>query len=351
MASKVDITPEDILGGLDAVISVFVPNPTFTSQAKVKLSGKIEGDAIYSALVKEFNKFINGMSDEQKKILGEKIVDNAKIRTAAEVAKITKKKSIRKRDNILDLPSNLKDCSCAGVDPENAELFICEGLSAAGSVTAARDAKHQGVLPIRGKTLNVLKLDMGNKEHRKRLDNNQEINDIIKALGAGVGEHFDIEKTRYGRVVIAVDSDTDGKNIAVLLLGVFWKLFRPMVEDGHIYQAVSPFYEFSYNHKGHEHNEYAINERERIEIEKRLKAKNIKYEMSRAKGLGELNADVFSEVVMNPNNRTLIQVTVDDAKEAAEMLDLAIGMRPADDRKEWMFEHAEEVIPDLGLYT
>lgn len=347
-AKKVEILPEDVIAGLNAVISVYVPSPTFSSQAKVKLSGKVEGDAIYSALVKEFNRMINGMTDEQKKEFSNKIVNNAKIRSAAEVAKLNKKKSISVKSPI-DLPSNLSDCALAGVDNENTELYICEGHSAASTIIAARFSTYQGVLPVKGKVLNVMRIDMNNKKQRDRFEHNAEIEDMIKALGAGVGTSFDLDKRRYGRVIFACDADFDGLAISTLLLGVFYKLFRPMIEDGRVYQCVSPFYDFKYKVKGKEVVEYAMDEKERGEIEKRLNSKKIKYHLSRAKGLGELNADVFNEIVMNPKNRTLVQISMEDAKAANDMLELAIGMESADSRKEWMTNHLD-VIEDIGLY-
>ena len=778
--AKIDIQKEDVLAGLSAVISINVNEPNFDSQAKVKLSGKEVEDAVYSALVKELNKFVNNLSEEEKKIISTKIVNNAKIRQAADVAKIAKKKSVRNASP-ANLPSNLKDCSWAGGENSDlCELYICEGLSAAGSVVAARNANFQAVLPIRGKILNVMKLDLTKKNQRERFNNNAEINDIIKALNTGVGEHCDIDKARYGKVVFTCfsgdtevfmldgtvktfeelvemekenpdqdywvysttldgqlvpgrarhprvtsytnviahvildngeeikctpdhlflnrdgeyveakdltpgtslmpmyfktcdkvnhnlgrqmyydnledkwefthktvsdyfspykgkgwsrhhidgnflnnnpdnlvqletgkhhrlhaselmtkynksdahravaskigklygkenmtkynksdehrakaaeigkiygpitlteynksekhkdtvknmnkdenikflqmkgriesvisfmivngydisesgynklkekysileprdfndalshfnsleemielskkhapcnpqligsrkvpfdktikskssrlinqlkldgkeineenynsikkrpdprwqsiidvfgnienaieysetsnhmvkevwfedcpltpmydftvekyhnfvdkagedsgvvvhqcDSDVDGKNINVLLLGVFYRLFRPLIEAGMVYQCTSPFFEVKYRQNGSEKTEYAMDEKERMEIESRLKSNNIKYTLARAKGLGELNADVFHDVTMNPKNRTLIRITMKDAKAADDMLELAIGNMPADARKDWMNNHTD-VIDDLGLYS
>lgn len=348
--AKIDIQKEDVLAGLSAVISINVNEPNFDSQAKVKLSGKEVEDAVYSALVKELNKFVNNLSEEEKKIISTKIVNNAKIRQAADVAKIAKKKSVRNASP-ANLPSNLKDCSWAGGENSDlCELYICEGLSAAGSVVAARNANFQAVLPIRGKILNVMKLDLTKKNQRERFNNNAEINDIIKALNTGVGEHCDIDKSRYGKIMFISDSDVDGLAINVLLLGVFYRLFRPLIEAGMVYQCTSPFFEVKYRQNGSEKTEYAMDEKERMEIESRLKSNNIKYTLARAKGLGELNADVFHDVTMNPKNRTLIRITMKDAKAADDMLELAIGNMPADARKDWMNNHTD-VIDDLGLYS
>lgn len=346
MAEKLTILPEDVLNSMNAIISVNVPEPQFSSQSKERLSGKAVEDAIYSALVKEFNKFINELTDEQKKIITKKIIDNAKVRTASEVARISKRKSISSKSP-TNLPSKLKDCKNAGDDL--AELFITEGDSAAGTIVQARDANYQGVLPVRGKILNVMKLDLSNRKQRERFESNSEINDIIKALGTGIGDHFDEDKLRYGKVIFAADADIDGLAINTLLLGVFYKLFRPMIEQGRVYQCVTPLFEISYKKSGKTHFEYAMNEGERQEIEGRLRDSGITYKMSRNKGLGEIGAETFYRLVLDPSNRHLKRITIEDAEIADGMLNLAIGEGSADDRKEWMVDH-KEVVDMLGLY-
>lgn len=345
--TKVNIIPDDVLNGFSAAISINVPSPKFDSQAKVRLSGREVEDAIYNALVKEFRSFVDSLSEDQKNDIATKIINNAKIRQAAEVAKVAKKKSITVKSP-ANLPSNLKDCSMAGKS-NLAELHIVEGLSAMGSVSAGRDSSYQAVLPIRGKILNVMKLDLTNKKQRERFQKNAEIEDIIKAIGCGIGDQCDADKSRYGKIIINTDRDVDGYAISVLLLGLFYKLFKPLVEAGMIYEAVTPFFEIKYLKNGKEISEYAITEKERIEIENKLKKSNTKYQVMRAKGLGELNADVFYDTAMNPENRTLTQVTMKDAERANDMLELAIGMVDSDDRKKWMINNSE-VIEELGLY-
>lgn len=244
------------------------------------------------------------------------------------------------------------DVYCLEVDHDFHSFCLGNGcvVHNCGTIISARNANYQGVLPIRGKILNVMKLDLSNKKQRERFVNNAEIDDIVKALGAGVGDSFDIDKARYGKVVFACDQDSDGLAINCLLLGLFYKLFRPLIEEGRVYQCVSPFYEFHYKERGKERFEYAIDEKERMEIEKRLKDKNVKYDMGRAKGLGELNADVFHDIVLDPTNRKLIRITIDDAKAAEEMMHLSIGMGSADSRKGWMLDHTD-VVDSLGLYS
>lgn len=345
---RAKVEEDDVLANITAVININLMEPHFSSQAKVRLSGKDEEDAIKAALVREFNKFIRDeLTEEQMAAVSKRIVNNSKIRAAAEVAKATKKKSLIKRSP-SNLPSKLKECKKVGDDL--AELYICEGLSAAGSILAARDAEYQAVLPLRGKVLNVMKLDLTNKNQRKRFENNAEINDMIKALGAGILEHFDLEKIRYGRCILASDSDVDGGHINTLLVGIFYKLFKPMIEDGRLFQCLSPLFEITYKVKGQETTEYAVDEVERLEILKRLKSKGIKkYEISRCKGLGEINADLFENYVLNPKNRRVIQITIEDAEHAADMLSMTIGDGDAQGRRDWMLDNTQ-VIDNLGLY-
>lgn len=344
--AKVNILPEDILNGFSAAISINVPSPKFDSQAKVRLSGREVEDAVYNALLKEFKSFIDTLSEEQKKEISTKIINNAKVRQAAEVAKVAKKKSIAVKSPV-DLPSNLVDCLNVGDD--NAELYIVEGLSAMGTVVQARNAYYQAVLPIRGKILNVMKIDFTNKKQLDRFNKNAEIADIIKALGCGMGKSYDSSKLRYGRVVIAADSDTDGFDIATLLCGVFYRLFPKMFEEGRVYQAMSPLFEIKYRKNGSEVVEYAANDGELVPIEKRLKSENIKYNLYRCKGLGELSSKVFHDTVLLPQNRRLVKINMSDAKRASDMLETAIGNVPTEDRKKWM-ESRSEAIAELGLY-
>lgn len=348
MATKTTpIIADDVLTGISAVISVFVHGPQFSSQAKVKLGGREVYDCVYSALVREFNKFIRELSDEQRQAIATKIKNNAKIRSAAEIAKVAKKKSIVSK-NPTNLPSHLKDCAEIGSD--RSELYICEGQSAAGTVVAARSAKYQGCLGIRGKILNVMKLDFRNKKQLERFRQNAEIEDIIKALGVGIGDQCDIDKCRYGKVIFAADADIDGRAICMLLLGVFYKLFRPLIAAGRVYQCVSPLYEIHYKEDGKFKSQYAIDNPQRDVILKELKKKKItKYKIDYCKGLGECNADVFHDCVLNPKNRRLIRITMKDAERANEILNLAIGEGSADERKKWMLEH-NQVIDDLNLY-
>lgn len=348
MAKEQEIIIDDVLEGLNACISVNIREPQFTSQSKEKISGPDEKKAIYDALVKEFRKFLREMPENDKKIVLNKIKNNAKARVAAEVAKLTKKKSLTKNTSPANLPSKLKDCKMAGKS-DLTELYIAEGDSAAGTILAARDANYQGCLPIRGKCLNLMKMDFTKKSDVERMNKNTEINDMIKALGAGVREHFDIDKSRYGKVFFAADMDVDGFDICVLLLGIFYVLFKPMIEEGRVYRAVSPLFEIKYRKNGKEVEEYAMNEKERGEIERRLKKNNTQYKIQRAKGLGELDNTVFAETVLDPETRIVQKISIEDAEKAFEMLNLAIGTESADSRKEWMINNFGKAASELDL--
>lgn len=346
-----DTIEEDVTTGLLAVISVNLPEPQFSSQAKVKLTGKNAGDAIEKLVTREIRKWNNSLSPEEQKAIEKHVKDNAKIRKAAEVAKVAKKKSLNKTNN-FNLPSNLKDCSKIG--DKNSELYICEGLSAAGTILAARDSKYQGVLPVRGKCLNVWGMDLSKKNQLKRFQENAEIADMVKALGAGMMDSFDIDKVRYERVCFSTDSDSDGFCISTLLTGIFYKLFRPLLEEGRVYLVCSPLFIIETKKKTY----YALNDIEKNKIVKELNKKGEKYELNRAKGIGELQKETFSDVVLNPENRKLRQLTVEDGEEATKWLDLCLAEGEyeyngekgfsSNARKLWMTEYSS-IIEELDL--
>lgn len=339
MAKKDDLKPEDILQSITAAISVRVLNPQYSSQAKEYLSGKDVYDAIYSACVRELRKLVKDLSEKDKQAIIAKIKENQQVRQAADIAKITKRKSVKKKSQI-NLPSKLKDCRLAGTkDSDKCELYVAEGASAASTLCDARNGAYQAVLPIRGKILNVLKLDLTKKNDLKKFNANAEIADIIKSLGCGIGAHCDINESRYGKVIIASDNDRDGDAIAVLITGLFFTLFQPLVKTGMLYRIVSPLFEIIYNENGKECIELAANDVELIPILKRLDKKHIKYKLNRNKGLGELNSDFFSKYVLMPDNRVLEQITMEDAQKAKDMLELAIGNIPTDERKQYMLDN------------
>lgn len=266
------------------------------------------------------------------------------------IVKITKIEEVEYQEAIPVYCMDVEDDFHAFVLDNGVITHNCEGDSAAGTIIAARDSTFQAVLPVRGKVLNVMKMDLSDKKAMARFNENAEVNDMIKALGAGVAQHFDPDKARYGKVIFAADADVDGMAINTLLLGIFYKIFRPMIEEGRVYQCVTPLFEVKYRKNGREVVEYVMNERERMDLEDKLKKEGIKYKLDRNKGLGEMGAKAFHEYVLNPKNRKLIKITMEDAEKCDYMLKLAIGYESsADDRKEWMLDNTQ-VIDDLGLY-
>lgn len=199
----------------------------------------------------------------------------------------------------------------------------------------------QALLPIRGKVINAL------KETPKRVLSNTEVQDIIQALAASVGDDFDIERSRYGKVFIAADEDPDGYSISVLLIGLFWTLFRPLVEQGRLYKVETPLFEIKTKEGRKSRNIYTQNERDRDKEVRKLDSKNIKYNITRIKGLGECDADVLSETAMDTATRVVTQITVDDVKALEESLELAIG-KNIKNRKDWLesLDIDDELIDD-----
>jgi len=221
--------------------------------------------------------------------------------------------------------------------PES-ELLICEGDSAAGTIKKARDSTYQAVIPIRGKILNCFKSDM------KAILANKEIQDIAKCLGAGLGENFDIEKCRYGRVIFAADADVDGLQINNLLYTVFNRMFRPLIDAGRVFQAVSPLFEIRVGSGKNQTTEYAINEEERDRIVARLKKSRKAYDVQRDKGLGEMDAEDFSHAVLDPDYRYLKKVVIDDEDSMEAALDLTMG-ESSQEKKDFISNNFDVACP------
>jgi DNA gyrase subunit B len=227
------------------------------------------------------------------------------------------------------LPGKLADCSCQ--DPSKAELYIVEGDSAGGSSKQGRDREFQAILPLRGKILNVEKARMD-----KILKNN-EILALITAIGTGIGEEFNIENARYHKSIIMTDADVDGEHIRTLLLTFFFRYMRPLIEEGYLYIAQPPLYKLN---KGKQ-VEYVYSERERLQKVKEMGETGIG--IQRYKGLGEMNPSQLWETTMDPENRTIVKVTVDDAVEADELFTILMGEN-VEPRREFIETHAKEVV-------
>ena len=317
---------EDIREGLTAIISAKHPDPQFEGQTKTKL-GNSEVRRIADNIFSEgFERFL--MENPQAaKIIIDKALMAARARMAAKRAR----EMVRRKSPLESLGFKSKLADCQSRDANISELFIVEGDSAGGSAKQGRDNKFQAILPLRGKVLNV---------EKARIDKvyaNNEIKSMIHAIGTGVGDEFDIEKARYHKVVIMTDADVDGAHIRTLLLTFFYRYMRPLVEHGYVYIAQPPLYKVSQGKKV----EYAYDEKQLEEIMSSLAA-TPRPNVQRYKGLGEMKAEQLWETTMDPEVRTLLQVTLEDAVEADEIFDILMGDR-VEPRREFIDANAKYV--------
>lgn len=319
------LTGEDMREGLNAIISVKLPNPQFEGQTKAKLGNAEVRTVVEQVVGESLEVYLEEHPKEAQKII-EKVCLAAKARLAARAAR---EAVIRK--GLLEglaLPGKLADCS--EEDPSGSELFIVEGDSAGGSAKQGRDRGFQAILPLRGKILNV---------ERARLDKilaNTEIKNLIIALGSGVGEQFDLGKLRYHRIIIMTDADVDGAHIRTLLLTLFYRYFPEIITSGYLYIAQPPLYRIA----GHKQVLYAYNDAEKDEILEDMKVENVY--VQRYKGLGEMNPIQLWETTMDPENRVMHQVTIRDAQEASEIFETLMGDEVGP-RKKFIQTHAKAV--------
>jgi DNA gyrase subunit B len=303
-----NLTREDIKEGLTAIVSVKIQNPEFEGQTKARLGNPEAKSAVEKVVFENVLLFLDKNPQDGRKII-EKCLLTQSARKAAKAAKeaIVKKRVLES----LALPGKLADCITK--NPQEAELFIIEGESAGGSCKSARDRYFQAVLPLKGKILNV---------ERTRFDKvlaSKEIKSLILALGTAVAEDFNIEKLRYHKIIIACDADVDGNHIKTLLLTLFWRYFREIIEKGYLYIAKPPLYRIEVGKEV----KYAFTEEEKEKIIKEIKQKN--FTIQRYKGLGEMNPEQLWETTMDPKRRILIKVTVESAKEADRIFDILMG--------------------------
>ncbi len=322
-----NLSGEDIREGITAVISVKVEEPQFEGQTKTKL-GNTEVRGIVDAAVAEgVGTYLEEHPSEAKKII-EKTVQAFRAREAARKAR-----EVTRRKNVLDktsLPGKLADCSMK--DPALSELFIVEGDSAGGSAINGRDRRTQAILPLRGKILNV------EKARLDRVLGNEEIRAMITAMGAGISDDFDIDKARYHKLIIMTDADVDGAHIRTLLLTFFFRYMRPLIDAGYIYIAQPPL--FRARSKRNKEEVYLYDDRD---LERFFSDKDKdKYDISRYKGLGEMDASELWDTTMNPTNRTLLKVTLDDAMAAEEIFTILMGDK-VEPRREFIQNNAEYV--------
>ncbi|HAH95656.1 MAG TPA: DNA topoisomerase (ATP-hydrolyzing) subunit B [Firmicutes bacterium] len=320
-----NLAGEDVREGLTAVISVKLPNPQFEGQTKMKL-GNSEVRGIVESVVNEgLDYFFEQNPSPSKKII-EKCLMASRARDAARKAReLTRRKSALETTS---LPGKLADCSFKEADL--CELYIVEGDSAGGSAKQGRDRRFQAILPLRGKILNVEKAQLD------RILNNEEIKSMITALGTGISDDFDITRLRYGKIIIMTDADDDGSHIRTLLLTFFFRYMQELLERGHVYIAQPPLFMVK---KGKEEH-YAYSQKELDAIMERIGRSN--YTVQRYKGLGEMNADQLWDTTMDPANRTLLQVRLQDAVEADLTFTMLMGDK-VEPRREFIMEHAHEV--------
>ena len=319
-----NLTGDDTREGLTMIVSCKHPNPQFEGQTKTKLGNSEVKKIASDIFVEGFERYLMENPDASKLIV-EKCITASRARLAAKKAR-----ELTRRKGGLDLPNTWgKLTDCSSKDATISELFIVEGDSAGGSAKGGRDPKTQAILPLRGKILNV---------EKARLDRalaNEEIRSLITAFGTGIGDEFDISKLRYHKIIIMTDADVDGGHIRTLLLTLFYRFFKPIVEGGYVYAAQPPLY----NIKHGKTTKYAIDDKELEEYIKELEEKGAKYEVSRNKGLGEMDPDELCETTMNIENRTLLQITIEDAMAADRAFEVLMG-EEVEPRRKFIEENA-----------
>ncbi len=320
-----NLTGDDIREGLAAVISVKLGEPQFEGQTKTKLGNTEVKGLVESATNRYLAEFLEERPGEAKAIIN-KALQAARARQAARKVRDTIRKGYLESST---LPGKLADCSSK--DPARSELYIVEGDSAGGSAKQGRDRNFQAILPLRGKILNVEKANMN------KVLSNVEIQAMISAIGAGVGESFDVSQCRYNKVVLMTDADVDGSHIRTLVLTFLFRNMPELIEAGYVYIAQPPLYKVTYQR----HDHYVYNERELRETLSRLGA-NGNANIGRFKGLGEMNPIQLWETTMNPQHRTLLQVTVDSAATADELFTALMGDK-VEPRKLFIEANAREV--------
>ena len=319
-----NFTGDDVREGLTAVVSVKIRNPQFEGQTKAKLGSPEAKNAVETATSEGLSDYLERNPSDARAI-----VENCLLATKARLAAKAARQTVLRKGALegLALPGKLADCLSR--KPEESEIYIVEGDSAGGSSKQARDRRFQAILPLRGKILNV---------ERARLDKmlaSKEIKALIIAMGTGIGEDFDIEKLRYHRIVIMTDADVDGAHIRTLLLTFFYRHFKPVVDAGHIYIAQPPLYKISFG----KNSQYAYSDDQRDKVVKEI-GKGGNVNIQRYKGLGEMNPEQLWETTMNPENRTLLQVGVEDAHAADKTLDILMG-EEVEPRKKFIQTHAK----------
>jgi len=324
--SEANFSGDDTREGMTAIVSIKHPDPQFESQTKVKLMNPEVQTYVQQVVGDVFSAYLDENPSVGKAII-QKCLTSARARDAAKKARdlVIRRSALES----MTLPGKLADCSER--DASKTELYIVEGDSAGGSAKQGRDRHFQAILPLRGKILNT---------ERARLDKilgNNEVKSLISALGTSIGDSFGLKGLRYGRVIIMTDADVDGAHIRTLLLTFFFRYMQELIDAGHVYIAQPPLYRISYKNQ----IQYAYSDNEKDSIVTRFGG-NAKVSISRYKGLGEMNPDQLWETTMNPANRTLLQVSIEDAAEADKTFDMLMGSL-VPPRKRFIQTHAKEV--------
>ncbi|WP_029089747.1 DNA topoisomerase (ATP-hydrolyzing) subunit B [Brevibacterium album] len=328
----VNLTGDDVREGLTAVISVKLGEPQFEGQTKTKL-GNSEAKTFVQRVVRdEFGHWLESNPVQAKEIIRKSIQASQARMAARKAREATRRKGLLESSG---MPGKLKDCQSK--DPVRSEVFLVEGDSAGGSAVQGRDAIHQAILPLRGKILNV------EKARLDRALGNAEVQSMITAFGTGIGEEFDIDKLRYHKIVLMADADVDGQHITTLLLTFIFRYMKPLVERGHVFLATPPLYRIKWSNAPHE---FAYTDRERDGLLEtgRAAGRRLPKELAiqRYKGLGEMNYQELWETTMDPDQRLLKQVSLDDAAQADEIFTVLMG-DDVDSRRRFIQENAKDV--------
>ena len=325
------LTGADVREGLMAVVSVKVADPQFEGQTKIKLNNPEVKSAVQKIVREGLEQYFAENPSSAKAIIGKAILSN-KARAAAKAARdaVVRKGALESGG----LPGKLADCSSK--DPAQSELFLVEGDSAGGSAKQGRDRKTQAILPLRGKIINTQKYRVD------RIMANNEIRDIVTALGIGIGDSIDLSKLRYHKIIIMADADVDGLHIGTLILTLLFRYFRPLIEAGHVYVAQPPLFKVEVGKEKY----YLLNDEEKEKFVAQLRAKGKNPVVNRFKGLGEMNADQLRETTMDPEKRVLKQITIEDASEAEKVFDMLMGVE-VPPRRKFIQSHARLAVLDV----
>ena len=324
------VSGDDCREGMTAVVSVKLTDPQFEGQTKAKLGNSSMRTLVDSLINSALSEFLEENPAVARQIL-EKAITASRAREAARKAR----ESVRRKTGLESgqMPDKLKDCNER--DPALCEIYIVEGDSAAGSANQGRDSRFQAVLSMWGKMLNV------EKARADKIYGNDKLYPMIVALGAGIGEEFDISRLRYHKIIIMADADVDGSHIRTLLLTFFFRFMRPLIEEGYVYSAVPPLYKLS---RGKQQKvAYSDEERDRVSAELRGGNPDAKVDISRFEGLGEMDPEELWETTMNPQTRTLRRITLEDAVRADEIFTVLMGEQ-VEPRKEWIETNARYVV-------